>query len=211
MGKFHWHLGYELKKILLIDICGTITEKNTTLDFIRYMGLDVGRVKSFLGRLCWRFLRKDYLRKWYIRKLRGLTRTELNIYVKSYLEQLSYDREILSFINKYKNEYELYFASATLDIIASELAKKYNISGFYSSELEFINERCTGHLKSDLLDNKDAILSSLFSGDNYIIMISDNFGDYDVMRKCNESWAVVRKKTAVDYWKKKSISIIDRI
>ncbi|EEX2516288.1 haloacid dehalogenase-like hydrolase, partial [Escherichia coli] len=27
-----------MKKILLIDICGTITEKNTTLDFISYIG-----------------------------------------------------------------------------------------------------------------------------------------------------------------------------
>ncbi|BDA96655.1 haloacid dehalogenase-like hydrolase [Citrobacter portucalensis] len=199
-----------MRKILLIDICGTITVKNTTLDFIAFLGKKPNFLSIFLGRLAWRFFKNDYLRKKYIKTTYGMSCNELSLYAIKYVEQLELDQVILKFINKYREDYELYFVTASLDIIASQLANRLKICGYYASELNYIEGVSVGCLKIDLLDKKDSVLSSILSGENQVTMISDNFGDYDIMKSCNDAWAVARDKNALKFWRAKSINIINR-
>ncbi|APJ60808.1 haloacid dehalogenase-like hydrolase [Escherichia coli] len=200
-----------MKKILLIDICGTITEKNTTLDFISYIGNKPSILKIIIGRICWRLFKKDTIRKWYLNELKGLSYTELVNLAREYVNQLNYDPQIICLINKHRGECDLYFVSATLDFIAKAMTEKFNVSGFFASELQFEDGICSGKLKIDLLDNKNSVIAHMFNGDNNVCIISDNYGDYSVMEKCCSSWAVVRNKRALHYWSKKSVNIINRM
>lgn len=200
-----------MRKILLIDICGTITVKNTTLDFITFLGKKPNFLSIFVGRLAWRFFKNDYLRKKYIKTTYGMSCNELGLYAEKYVEQLELDRTILSFINKYRKDYELYFVTASLDVIASQLVDRLKICGYYASELNYIDGVSVGDLKIDLLDKKDSVLSSVLSDENYVTMISDNFGDYDIMKRCNDAWAVARDKEALKFWRAKSINVINRL
>ncbi|MFH7825440.1 HAD family hydrolase [Kluyvera chengduensis] len=202
----------KMKKILLVDICGTITDKNTTLDYISFLGKSLGRSKMIMGRLLWKLFRSDKLRKWSLARLSGMTRSEIEMQCELYVKTLPLDLHILDYINKYRNEgYCLYFVSATLDVIASCLMERCKFNGWYASVLAFENDICLGFLEKDLLDKKEILLDEFDSPTAELIMISDNLGDYGLMQKCKKAYAVVRHDKDIKYWEERSINIIKRI
>lgn len=201
-----------MKKILLLDICGTITTKNTTIDFIQSIEKNLPWYKITIGRLLWKFLNNDYLRKQYIMKLKNHTKTELNQLANAYVDQLEFDKEILKYV-KYlqKNNYRLILTSATLDIIAKAISNKLLADEIVSSELKFEKEHCLGTLLSNTLDVKEKkINASVFNKENFICLITDNHGDYNLSKKCNITFAVSRSNKDYTYWLNKNVHIIER-
>ncbi|MEY0977858.1 haloacid dehalogenase-like hydrolase [Providencia rettgeri] len=201
-----------MKKILLLDICGTITTKNTTIDFIQFIKKKLPWYKITIGRLLWKFLKNDYLRKQYIMKLKSHTKTELQQLANLYVEQLEFDKEILKYV-KYlqNNNYTLILTSATLDIIAQAISNKLLADEVVSSELKFEKGYCLGTLLSDTLDIKEKkIHASIFDKENFICLITDNHGDYNLSKKCNITFSVSRNNKDYSYWENKNVHIIER-
>ncbi|MFR3121453.1 MAG: haloacid dehalogenase-like hydrolase [Proteus mirabilis] len=201
-----------MKKILLLDICGTITSKNTTIDFINYIGFKPSHIKLLIGKIMWKFFHNDILRRWYLLELKGIDKKELETLAEKYIAQLKFDKEILKYISYLQeNGYDIYIISATLDCIANEISKIVNSKRIYSSELSFKNNVCCGSLKKDLLDKKliELYKDNIFYN-NITLTISDNEGDLDVMKHSNYSIAVVRNKKKQSFWKKKNILSLRR-
>ncbi|MEX9950244.1 haloacid dehalogenase-like hydrolase [Providencia alcalifaciens] len=201
-----------MKKILLLDICGTITEKNTTIDFIKSLGHDLPPYKKIFGRVLWRVFKIDYLRREYIKKLFGYENEYLKIKSQEYINNLYYDEVVIKYVYYLKNNgFDIYLISASLDIITSSISNKFGFNCLISSELDFNENLCSGKLKSDALDKKESMISDdIFESRNITCIISDNFGDYQLMKMCTYPFAISRNNNAERYWKDKNIYIIKR-
>ncbi|WPA92124.1 haloacid dehalogenase-like hydrolase [Providencia zhijiangensis] len=201
-----------MRKILLLDICGTITKKNTTIDFIQSLGKDLHWSKVLYGRILWRLFKNDYLRRQYIKMLAGYSQDELSDLAEKYIENLELDDTILKYVS-YLNSanFHLIFISATLDNITSALSKKFNANGIISSKLEYENSICTGKLSRDVLDMKEKhIESDIINPKNLTCLITDNYGDYALSKKCTITFAVSRSKKSDMYWLNKEVNLIKR-
>lgn len=201
-----------MKKILLLDICGTITEKNTTIDFIKSLGHSLPWYKIILGRILWKSFKIDYLRREYIKELSGYTREHLESKAQKYINDLHYDNRVIKYVEYLrKNYFDIYIISASLDVITSSISNKFGFNCLISSELDFNKNLCSGKLKIDVLDKKESMISNdIFESKNITCIISDNFGDYQLMKMCTYPFAISRNNNAERYWKDKNVYIIKR-
>ncbi|WP_371014496.1 hypothetical protein [Proteus terrae] len=160
----------------------------------------------------WKLFHNDILRRWYLLKLKNINKNEIQKLAQKYIAQLNFDKNILKYI-KYlqENGYDIYIISATIDCISNEISNLIGSKKVYSSELLFKNDICCGILKKDLLNKKLVELNkdNIFQN-NITLTISDNEGDFDVMRSCNYAIAVVRNEKKETYWKKRNILFLSR-
>lgn len=193
-------------KLFLIDICGTIFRSNTTFDFMRYWFSDASwykrmqffrhfRIVGFLNAKIHHYFHIDIMRQYTISKLRGYTEQELlSMTTKFYDEFLSLviNKKIIDLIEKKRQEgAKLVIASATLDCISKEVAKRLNIDIQYSSELDYKDGVCQGKLKSDLLASKLCKLKSLGLNMSFDFeVVTDNYSDSDIISKAEYAYLI---------------------
>ena len=118
---------------------------------------------------------------------------------KSYLEacELHYNRVKEEDIRDYIKELQenkdnrLILVSATLDCIASVVAKKLKIVDVLSTSLCYEKSYCLGKIREDLLGNKLKILKKHRIMPLYDVMITNDYSDIDVIFQSRKSYVVV--------------------
>ncbi len=189
------------KKILYLDLCGTIVKENTTFDFLYKFGyINKNSVRYILLRLLYKIIRVDLIRKHAINSIAGVGYDILIKQSREYISMCSINSQVMTLINEYRrNGYEIIIVSASLDFIVSGFAEMLNVDQYHGTELEYIDKICTGIIVNDLLDAKEKVVRVPSCKDHYV-MISDNFGDMNVMRGMSESIPVVYNYKQKKFW-----------
>lgn len=195
------------RKILFLDICGTITRENTTLGFLKFIGITPSFIDLVIGRILWRMFSYDYLRPRLLKKLKNISQVDIYRLSEKYVSSLKFQKDVLHYVRKYQSEgYEVVIVSATLHPIAKYIAQRLGASDCFSSKLAFKKGQCKGMLSEDLLANKLASVSHLFGF--HTAIISDNYGDYELMLYCDERIAIAHSDKDTRYWDNKKIKYI---
>ena len=191
-----------MNKVFLIDICGTIYRSNTTLDFVRFFWGDDVKVRimlslpfRILSRLMYYAIRWEPLRFCLIRMLKGKSHEELRIMAETFHKEFLCRRinnDVISKIEKKRQQgYTLVLLSATLDIIAEEVSKQFNIPHVISSMLDYDDDGiCLGRLRRDLLHDKHGALKKEGYAHPYDGIITDNYTDASLIEKSNEAYLI---------------------
>lgn len=197
-------------KIVVVDICGTIYQSNTTFDFFGLMSKDDKKVRLFYffsRSLAWRLFNK------FIWILSGydLTRIILVCFLNGYSKKDlldKADRFYTSFLLKHQNEsviellrsyndsddVECVLASATLDFIAETISKYTGYNLDVSTKLLYKDGICKGRIKEDALGKKKEKLSIKIP---FWKLITDDLSDVPLLTCCEEPIIVIyphRKK-----------------
>ena len=151
-------------RTVLIDICGTLFDSNTTLDFLDFLlcSRSYRLLRRMARSLPWRAFNRgfrrltgrDPTREMLLRHLRGYTRQELATAAEAFYETCLVARirpRLQEIVAEVKAAgYEPCLASATLDCIARTVARRWGIGRCCASELDYDGDRCTGRLRRDL-------------------------------------------------------------
>lgn len=201
-------------KPIIFDVCWTLYRSNTTFDFIIYVYMEK-RIKNFrfliltskVGKIFFLLLGKligrDIYRSMFVGLLKGFTRSDLNDLVENFYynflekKKIDYTFEIF---NKIDTQ-EIVLCSASLDVVVSYIADYLNVD-FFSSELEFKNDICTGKISKDLLGRKDILLED----ENLELVVTDNLSDLPLVKKSSKSIILSTPKN-VNFWKRKGFSV----
>lgn len=205
-----------MKKVAIFDCCGTITKTNNTFHFINFVTKD-----SLIKRVLFRFIvalnvlnlsrlsRTDFTRTLAIGLLRGYSTGEIHQKTEKYVELIKqkklFNSQVISLIQKEKNEKDaVLLISASINPPIEELARTLDIGEYFASQLEIKNNKYTGKLKYDLLNNKGAVTKDLKNLDfKNSSFYSDNFEDLEVMQKFGSSYPVVPSPQAEAKWKRR--------
>jgi phosphoserine phosphatase len=201
--------------IVLLDICGTLYDSNTTFDFLDFHFKSRGyRLFRRLTRLIiWRAFNKilfhsiclDLTRMMAVRFLKGITIKQLedsvDAFYTDWLVHQSYEA-VHSLVNGYKQEGKnVVIVSATLDVIAQKVSKSLGVSEWYSTSLGVVDGCCTGKIQVDLLSRKLPFLKSQQVFPPYYATITDNFSDLDLIYQSNHA-VIVTNQAHQAKWKK---------
>lgn len=202
------------KPIVIVDICGTLYNSNTTFDFLDFFlkGKSYVFFRKISKTLLWRILNKiiisltafDLTRNLAVNHLKGKSKLELKTAMELFYDKLI-DRKyenIFAIVNQLKQENRVILASATLDFIAEKIANEIDIKEYFSTELLYNhNGYCTGKICRDLLGNKFKILESERVISPYYMTITDNFSDLDILLK-SEKKKIISTESNNKYWLK---------
>lgn len=204
--------------IVIIDICGTIFNSNTTFDFLDFHFKENAGYKCFRRiskMIIWRLLNKcsvsllgiDITRKIAVKSLKGLPKNQLKKFARDFYDSfLSFriQQEVINEIcalNTGKNR--VIIVSATLDFIAEEVAKRMDIHEYYSTTLKYgLDGKCSGIIEDDLLGSKLNFLKKQQINPPYYSVITDNLSDMDLILNSFQSIIITTSKTR-NIWKKK--------
>jgi phosphoserine phosphatase len=209
----------ETHGIAVFDVCGTITKTNNTFHFIsfvlrrdrtlRYGLLILIRILCPLVRLpgLRAVVREDLLRDGQIALLRGYSRDRLRKMAALYVEDLFarglLNRPVLEAIQQEKSRGRtVLLVSSAIDPPIGEIARRLDIGGYFSSELELHAGRCTGRLKTDLLARKPSILPRIpapvdWQGSS---IYTDNREDADFMARFGQRTVVLNAPADRQAW-----------
>ncbi|MFT5012414.1 MAG: HAD superfamily phosphoserine phosphatase-like hydrolase [Patiriisocius sp.] len=182
----HKDQGTRVVNVLLVDVCHTLYDANTTYGFLdqylahdpRYIELAKQR-RSFSQRVRARLLtRPDVIRNQAVALLKGASRVSLLESAKAYVHRIARIESVQSYINERQAEgMSIYLVSSSLDFIVAEVAMELGVDGWFASVLEFEKDICTGVLETDLTGNKNRVLHEHFPEASAIEFVSDNFSD----------------------------------
>lgn len=188
--------------MIAFDVCGTLYQSNTTFDFVRYLFPRFSKLlfslpARLLNKVCVRLFGFDLIRAVAIRRLKGVSKEELYCKADDFVEKVlnglrieathdllaTFDRDNVCLI------------SASIDPVISAIAKRLQITCWYSSELSYINGFCLGGLSVDLLGRKHR----LFEMERFSIMVTDNRSDLLFVLRTNMSYLIANKNT-IKFW-----------
>lgn len=198
------------EEIVLIDICGTLYDSNTTMDFLDYVFGMQRRYRRYRTMTTWLPMRilnkcslllflKDPIRTYGVRFLKGLSKDEIQSFVEKFYTDYLQDRcqkPVVDLLDQYRySPYRLVIVSATLDCIAHKIAKTLNISTVFSSVMKYDSVgRCTGRIAVDLLHAKQKALQQHGIYPPFNLTISDNLSDAALMQQSEKSVIVCWKR-----------------
>lgn len=200
--------------IVIVDICGTLFNSNTTFDFLDFSISDKKyiRFRKISKRFIWRLINYfmfhvlgfDLTRIIAIRFLKGKTENELDLLMSDFfLRKLTYLKyaDVWKYVDVIKSEgYRMILASATLDFIAKRVSIETGILEYFPTKLNYHQTICQGTIIQDLLGRKFAFLKSKKIEHPFAIIITDNFSDIDVIRNSKLSVIVSKEKDLLK-WK----------
>lgn len=177
------------KKVLLVDLCGTLFASNTTFDFLEFLLSGntsyrqfIARSTSLGGRVANRLLPGDRRRQQAIRFLEGYERQQLLESAEVFLDTIRPIDEVLARVEALRRDADAtLLLSSSLDFIVECACDKLAFDGFRATRLEYDDGICTGRVESELLGNKAALIGAEFALDECVI-VTDNRSDADCRR-----------------------------
>jgi len=206
-----------LEKIVLVDICGTLYDSNTTFDFLDFHFKGKFNYKCFrkisktylwrLGnKISFQFFSLDLTRIIAIKWLRGFSKEQLKKMSVVFYDDFLADRiqkEVIDEIDILRSEQtRILLVSATLDFIAETVSERMQIPEYYSTKLYYTQKGvCEGKIDVDLLSVKNSYLIENNICPPYYWTITDNLSDIDLIKNSLNSTIVVpsKYKTKWDY------------
>lgn len=203
----------------IFDVCDTLYYSNTTFDFIKFVFKKKNsKFKLFLFNIytykysplfiLFFLMQKvnniDYSKLACLNLMQGYTKSRLEQYANQfYKEHLVKNKITETHILLEKAIFEnqnICLVSASIDPVVKAIALQLNIC-YKSSELKYENEVFTGKLSKELKGKKQEKISVLNSGDEDLIVVTDNFSDRALMEKATKCYAVIYKPEDLEYWK----------
>lgn len=194
--------------MVLVDICGTLYQSNTTFDFLDfYLRMPSYRWFRRISRtVCWRALnrvclygwRYDLTRRIALSFLKGKTCCELEAAAARFVDEFLCNKEngeVIDRVTSLQKENTVVLVSATLDFIAAAIAARWGIERFYASQPAYRNGVCRGYLRTDLLGDKAAALRREGILPPYEWVITDNLSDLALVREARRTWVVTYPRT----------------
>lgn len=190
------------RKILVVDLCGTIVTKNTTHEFAKSREMPaVRRIIAFMllstfGNKIFSLFPGDLQRKLVIKCLTGLSKKILHARARVFAERLlseSVRDEVLNEINKWQaRSAPVVVASASLDFIVYEFARALGVDTFVATRLDYDSAGiCSGRIRSDSTGSKlDKLRELLGREELEFDVITDNPEDTDLMDKAEKVWFI---------------------
>lgn len=204
-------------KIVLVDICGTLYDANTTMTFLDYSFAKNRKYRMFrklsktilarvLNTLIFRFLEYDCIRYFGIRFLKGIAKVEIMKLVDRYYEDFLRHKvqlEPIRILKDYqcRTDCHIMIVSATLDCVARKVAEELGVEDYLSSRLDYKDNVCCGVLATDLLCNKLFELKRCGYNAPYKMTMSDNLSDAELMCLSEDNY-IVTNTNRLRKWQK---------
>lgn len=208
-----------MNKILIIDICDTIYDSNTTFDFLDYYFkndkryiflLKLKKIKIFriLNSILLKVIKKDFLRiifTYILLKKEEVSKInyEMEKFYNEFLKK-RIKKESLKIIKTFKkNNEKLIIISGTYDFIAKKIAEKLDIEDYFGTVLEIKYKRYTGKILKDLFLKKENILKKIIlkNKEYNLYLLTDNKTDYILTKYMIKSFIMITPKNK-KFWNK---------
>ncbi|RBL93806.1 haloacid dehalogenase-like hydrolase [Chitinophaga flava] len=201
-----------MRNIAFVDICGTLYDSNTTMDFLslknpafaHYRSNFFVRVMNKISRMIWK---RDFVRSRGVAGLKGQSRDGLYKEAEGFVNEYLKGRErneVHEIVMQLREKgYEIVLISATLDFIAHSIGAGLKADKVYASGLGYNNGICDGLIRNDLLGNKHLVARSILSGSDIVpqvVVITDDKTDLKLAQMANEVY-VIAPVTDNAYWK----------
>lgn len=200
-----------MKKIIFLDICGTLYNSNTTFDFLNfyknknlkyriYKCIKNILIVKIINKIIYKLKKRDYLREIATYFLKNESEINLEIHTEKFYNSFLLDRKkekIILLLEKLKKDnYEIILLSGTYDFIAKKIAEKIGAQLYYGTKLEKKENFYTGKIKMDLLISKEKVVKQikLNEVDNNFILITDNKTDANLIKYMKKSFIVITKE-----------------
>jgi len=191
--------------VVLVDICGTIFDANTTFAFLDRVVDRKGYrlLRKVMHSLPWRAMNKsavkffhcDVTRSLAVCHLKGRSESELLAWADEFydLELKNLVREqVLTIMEEYRRHGKtLVLASATLDFIAQTIARKLDVKYFFGTQLLYKDGICRGKIMKDRLGGKLSAALGLGFSPPYAATITDNWSDIDILKLSERKIVVI--------------------
>jgi phosphoserine phosphatase len=205
--------GLILQNKIIFDICGTLYDSNTTMDFCEYRAVGIKKkilklsktiLAKVINKLSVKFFNFDLIRMLHIRSLKDLDintlQKDANDFVEQYLEKKKID-EVHNILKNYDKN-DVILVSATIEPLAKAIAKKLGNLNYIATSLNYENNICKGTIKEDLLGNKQ----KYFQNRKIDFIITDNKSDLELC-KLSKEIVIVTKKKNILFWQKQNINV----
>ena len=200
--------------MILIDICGTLYNSNTTMDFCEFrctsrkkrffLKLIKSLPSKFLNKIFVKVFNYDFIRLNYIKTLSSQPILTIESEAESFVDYFLIGKkitEVHSLLGEFKKEHVV-LVSATIEPVAKAISIKLGVNNFYSTTLKTHKGCYTGHLECDLLGRKQEI----FKDEKISLVITDNKSDYELCKRADSVIIVSRKKN-LSFWKNAGLKI----
>jgi len=205
------------RKVLLLDVCHTLYQSNTTFDFLAwyfpqnpdYQSLQRKR-KNILNRISARLGINDGVRERSIALLNGIPESRLEAAATEFVNTLKPIEQVHCVVDNYQQQgYELVLLSSSLDFIVRCVGKLLDSSAIHATELNYDNLVCNGTIKHDLLHTKATVIKNYYAGLE-TVFITDNRTDLACANLVSKFVAVHRlsDSSSANYWRRKEIKEI---
>ncbi len=212
-------------KIALFDFCNTIVDFSTADEFVNFVRkkkrLPSMTIKNNFRKLFNLMHLTEFIQKhtnkhvhklWYLSQLKGLSRSEIELFAKDYYEKCikpGFVKETIEEIYKLKKlGYKLYVVSGGYDVYLKYFIKEFNFDGLICTKIDFKNDKVTGKFDGyDCLnDNKIILLKRYFNRENLInyksVAYSDSITDLPLLNYCQKG--VVLSENKSEKWVKEN-------
>lgn len=148
------------------------------------------------------FSGKDIYRILQVKQLSDFSLEDINKWASEFVDELEenriYSTNIL--MGEYKKQgYKIVIASATIEPVARAIAHKLGVE-YYSSKIGFLNNKCTGEIKKDLLLLKKDTLLPLLKTAETTIVVTDNYTDIELVLVSDHSHIIVHNDRDIEKW-----------
>jgi phosphoserine phosphatase len=201
------------KGFVVVDICGTLYNSNTTFDFLdsyiqsvyyhAFRSISMTFCGKVVNALFWRMFRLDLVRMIAFRFIKGHDKVTLlqaaDVFCRNYLSDRKHEK-VFSIIDRYKEQqYEIIVASATMDVVAEVVAKRNSIPMFFSSTLAYRDGVCCGKILVDLLGKKMETLIKNGIMPPFKAVITDNTSDISLIRNAEFSYIILNDQNKKEW------------
>jgi phosphoserine phosphatase len=197
------------ERVLLVDLCGTLYDSNTTFDFLKYLladNEDYARFESSsLGlpyRIYNRLMPGDIRRERAIAFLKGHQRSELEASANLFFETIRPIKDVHDFLSSLRADYDrAVIMSSSLDFIVESACERLGFDAAFGTRLSYIDGSCDGTIAEDLLGNKHTIILREFTGMD-CALVTDNREDVACEKVVNRLIGVApaEDRRAMSFW-----------
>ena len=210
--------GAQQVRLVVFDVCDTLYDANTTLDFIDYyhrqhsvscIGRVIRRWRSrrspyfYLGALAHRLLGFDIARRRIIRSLAGQPKAALHDaareFVRDVLPQLA-NQELHDLLASHRRSGDrVLLMSSSLDLVIAPIAAQLGVD-HRASALGFSGDRSTGQITDDLTGRKASAIADLRQDTAELWVYTDNRSDADIVSIADRAIIVIPNGKADSRW-----------
>ncbi len=205
------------EKVLLIDLCGTLVDANTTFGFLEsYLQADLSyqqfrdRYRSYASRVLNRLLPGDRRRSAAIQLLADHQRADLDAAARDYLASVRVIDDVAARVAALSKVHDrTLLLSSSLDFIVAAACHQFGFDGWHATTLDYVDDVCTGRVVDDLLGTKDHIIRDEYS-QAICTLITDNRSDANCIKVVDRFVAVgdATDAPSLGYWSGKVEDIV---
>jgi HAD superfamily phosphoserine phosphatase-like hydrolase len=195
-------------KVAFVDICGTLYDSNTTLDFLTLSNKSFASLRKnifvrLLNKMSRIMIGYDFIRNIGVGKLAGKTHTELSneafLFYNSFLSSREIKETHAIIANLRKEGFKIILISATMDFLAKEIGNRVSADSVFSTSLIYEGEICTGKIENDLLGRKHLLAKQMLAEDKMengggteIVVITDDKTDIELALLAQKSFVIIK-------------------